>query len=162
MLRPNLTEQKMKSVQNIKRFADELGIELSRHDSLNYYFQYDSALIHLGLEQDREGLESIVTQSLVAGQVPQSPELTAWLLATNLELPLGAFGFKSGTIVLRQSLAAAQDLSLEQFRANFFTIAILADQFDDQIVARFGGKRSAELMREHDQQDFAWFGEPEA
>ncbi|MEA2433616.1 MAG: hypothetical protein QOG54_1073 [Actinomycetota bacterium] len=73
--------------------------------------------------------------------VPVSAELTSFLLGKNMDFVLGAFALdvENGAVWLNHNLMA-NPMSPEELGAVLGAIAHTADQYDDEIKERFGGR----------------------
>lgn len=71
-----------------------------------------------------------------------TPELTKWLLRKNVELHFGGFGLLfDDTIVFSYSLPGSS-IDAAALEAAITAVAVIADHYDDEIVAMAGGKRA--------------------
>ncbi|MBU3741839.1 MAG: YbjN domain-containing protein [Candidatus Kapabacteria bacterium] len=81
----------------------------------------------------------------VATGATLTPELTKWLLRKNVELHFGGFGLLfDDTIVFSYSLPGST-LDAAGLEAAITAVAVVADHYDDEIVAMAGGKRVIDL-----------------
>jgi len=72
-------------------------------------------------------------------------ELLRWLLRKNVELHLGAFGLLfDDTIVFTYALTGGS-ISPSELEAAVTSVAVIADHYDDEIVAMSGGLRAVDL-----------------
>lgn len=84
---------------------------------------------------------------LVKG-VNMTPELALELLKLNTRLRFGAFAYAEGKqlILLTHSLLGGETLDPPEITATIADLAHLADDHDDDIIARYGGQRMADLL----------------
>lgn len=88
----------------------------------------------------------IATRAVVASGAHVTPELAIFLLQANVSMLFGAFGLTpNGDIILEHNLMGST-VSREELRGSLLTVARLADEFDDQIVARWGGRRALDRL----------------
>jgi hypothetical protein len=81
----------------------------------------------------------------VVADATLTPELTKWLLRKNVELHFGSFGLLfDDTIVFSYSLPGST-LDAAGLEAAITAVAVVADHYDDEIVAIAGGKRVIDL-----------------
>jgi len=80
--------------------------------------------------------------SWVVTQVPGSPELADYLLKTNYRLPVGAFALDGDGDVVLKHVVLGDTLSQQELQRVLATLIELADDYDDEIRARFGGLRA--------------------
>jgi hypothetical protein len=86
---------------------------------------------------------------LVRG-VRMEQELALQLLSLNAVLRFGAFAFsKEGNVVLfLHSILGGKTLDQEELLATIRDVALIADDWDDKIIARFGGQTMQDLIEE--------------
>lgn len=86
---------------------------------------------------------------LVKG-VRMSQSLAIQLLHLNSILRFGAFAFvKEGDLVLfLHSILGGNTLDPEELLATIRDVALIADDWDDKIIERFGGQRMQDLLEE--------------
>ncbi|MGH9828980.1 MAG: T3SS (YopN, CesT) and YbjN peptide-binding chaperone 1, partial [Blastocatellia bacterium] len=84
--------------------------------------------------------------------VEPTEELMRFLLEYNLKLTMGGFGLapcESGEAsVLMTHTILGDTLTKDQLYASVSAIARAADDIDDQIVARFGGKTALDKLND--------------
>ena len=84
---------------------------------------------------------------LVKG-VTMTNELALELLKMNTRLRFGAFAYADGAhlVLITHSLLGGATLDPEELIATVEDMALLADEHDDDIIARFGGQRMSDLL----------------
>jgi len=88
---------------------------------------------------------SITTRAWVVREVDVVPELMEFLLHENDRMRFGAFGLDSDNDVFFEHTIVGGTLDKEELRASVTAVATTADRYDDQLVARFGGKRGLDI-----------------
>jgi hypothetical protein len=90
-----------------------------------------------------------VTAQVVSGVRPE-PSLFRQLLILNGTLRFGAFAYvPEGEIVLfSHSLLGGPTLDASELLAAVHDVALVADGYDDRIVARYGGRRMQDVIEE--------------
>ncbi|MEO1589806.1 MAG: YbjN domain-containing protein [Cyanobacteria bacterium J06632_22] len=89
---------------------------------------------------DEEAL--ITTRAFVVTDVEMTPELSYYLLRANDGIYFGRFALDGeDDIVFEHSLVGSSCDRIE-LRHSVTTVVRLADDYDDEIVARWGGKRA--------------------
>ncbi|MEO1297618.1 MAG: YbjN domain-containing protein [Cyanobacteria bacterium J06636_16] len=84
----------------------------------------------------------ITTRSYVVTDIELTPELTYYLLRENNGIRFGRFALDSeNDIVFEHSLVGSTCDQIE-LKYSVTTVTKLADTYDDEIVARWGGKRA--------------------
>jgi len=97
---------------------------------------------------DERAIVRCVAQ-LVKG-VRMEPALSIQLLSLNSVLRFGAFAYVSeGDLVLfLHSILGGETLDPEELVATIRDVALIADDWDDKIIERFGGQRMQDLLEE--------------
>ena len=76
-----------------------------------------------------------------------TPELTKFLLDENSKMRFGAFAIDAeGEVVFRHCIAGST-CDKEELETSVGAVAQTADEYDDQIVQRWGGQRALETTR---------------
>ena len=90
-----------------------------------------------------------VVAQLVKG-VRMSGDLALQLLHLNAQLRFGAFAFdpKDDLILFIHSLLGAATLDAEELLAAVTDVALIADEYDDKIIKKYGGQTMRELLEE--------------
>jgi hypothetical protein len=85
-----------------------------------------------------------VTAHVVTG-ASMSPELMKFLLRKNAELHIGGFGLLfDDTIVFSNSITGTH-MDRNELITAIAAVAVIADHYDDEIVALAGGKRASDI-----------------
>lgn len=90
-----------------------------------------------------------VTAQVVAGVRPE-PQLLRQLLILNGKLRFGAFAYEpDGELILfSHALLGGGTLNANEVLAAVHDVALVADRYDDHIVARYGGRRMQDVVEE--------------
>lgn len=116
-------------------------------DDGHYYVTYGSTVLEISV--DAYGPEEAIVRLVaycVQG-VDVSENLERGLLETNLDLPIGGFSLIDRDVFLCYSIfgkAIGRRSLLDAIAA----IANTSDEYDDLIVAKYGGKRAIDSLRE--------------
>lgn len=84
---------------------------------------------------------------LVKG-VNMTPELAYELLRLNTQINFGAFGYSAPAqlVLLTNSLLGGETLDAEEITATLENLVLVADQYDDLIIQKYGGQRMTDLL----------------
>jgi len=90
-----------------------------------------------------------VWSQVVSGVRPE-PSLFRQLLILNSQLRFGAFAYvPDGELILfAHSILGGQDMDPKELVATVHDVALVADEYDDRIVARYGGARMQDVIEE--------------
>jgi hypothetical protein len=86
----------------------------------------------------------------LVGGVTLDPKLAQQLLELNAHLRFGAFAYEpDGRIILfLHSILGGATLDPEELLATVRDVAVIADEYDDKIAARFGGQTMKDMLEE--------------
>ena len=86
----------------------------------------------------------------LARGVDMSPDLAMKLLRLNARMRFGAFGFvKDGQCVtFSHTLLGGDTLDAEEILATLRDVALVADEYDDQIIEEAGGQTMQQILEE--------------
>jgi hypothetical protein len=90
-----------------------------------------------------------VVAQLVKGVTMEVP-LALRLLEMNANLRFGAFGYVpvGDVIIFSHTLLGGSTLDAAELTATVRDVAIIADEYDDRIAARYGGQTMQDLLEE--------------
>jgi hypothetical protein len=120
-------------------------------DDGHFYVTYGSTVLEIAV--DAYGPEEAIVRMMaycVQG-VEVSENLERGLLETNLDLPIGAFALIGRDVFLCYSILG----KATNYRSLLDALAAVAntsDEYDDLIVARFGGETAIERLRREGEQ----------
>jgi len=106
--------------------------------------------IHVLPWEGERALVRLVAQ--LARGVEMTPDLALKLLRINASLRFGSFGWvrEGSCVTLQHTLLGAENLDGDEMMGALRDFAVLADEFDDRVVAEAGGKTMQELLAEHE------------
>jgi hypothetical protein len=90
-----------------------------------------------------------VVSQVVSGVRPE-PSLFRQLLILNSKLRFGAFAYvpEGELILFTHSILGGEDMDPKELVATVHDVALIADEYDDRIVARYGGARMQDVVEE--------------
>ena len=99
-------------------------------------------------KHDAKALVRVVAQ-VVQGVRPD-PSLFRQLLILNGQLRFGAFSFvpDGELVVFGHTMLGGTDMNPAELVATVHDIALIADEYDDRIVARYGGARMQDVVEQ--------------
>ena len=91
---------------------------------------------------------TVTTRAYVVTGVEATPDLMKYLLQKNTDtMMFGAFGLDhEGDIVLEHTLICSS-CDKEELKASVMSVVTMADKYDDEIVARWGGVKALDKLR---------------
>lgn len=81
-------------------------------------------------------------RSTVVSGAHLTPELLHFLLRQNGQVLFGAFSLSPEDNITFEHTIMGSTCDVEELQASVFAVLKVADQYDDQIVARWGGERA--------------------
>lgn len=131
----------------VEEFLADFGQSFSRVEARVYVARKGSALVHLRILPWEDDAVVEVGANVVEGAT-LSPDLLRELLEKNYQLVFGKFAVgPGGVIVLHHALLGSTLAKAELVRA-VLSVAQAADEWDDWIVARAGGKTALTRLRD--------------
>jgi len=87
--------------------------------------------------------EAIINvRSYVVSDVTLTPDLMHYLLQSNANFAIGAFGIGSENSIVFEHTIVGSTCDKEELRTSFHAVITIADEEDDFIVSRWGGNRA--------------------
>lgn len=133
--------------RQVKSYLDELVDEhFDDREHCDFYLKYGSTVLEISIlpyEEDDAVVE--ILAYCVQGAEP-SFDLATELLRLNTEVPLGAFSMVGNDIFYSHSFLGRR-LRPEQLIASLDAVASISDEYDEKIVAKYGGETALERLR---------------
>ena len=133
--------------RQVKTYLDELVEEhFDDADHCDFYLKYGSTVLEISIDPYEEDDAVIEVLAFCVQGVEQTFELMAELLKLNAEVPLGAFSMVGQDIFYSHSFLGRR-LRPEQLIASLDSVASISDEYDEQIVEKYGGETALERLR---------------
>ena len=133
--------------RQVKSFLDELVDEhFDDAEHCDFYLKYGSTVLEISInpyEEDDAVIE--VLAFCVQGAEPTF-DLMQELLHLNSEVSIGAFSMVDRDIFFSHSFLGRR-LQGEQLIASLNAVANISDEFDERLVAKYGGETALERLR---------------
>lgn len=81
-------------------------------------------------------------RSTVVSDVELTPELLSFLLRENHDMRFGAFSLSGNGDILFEHTIVGSTIDKKELESSVIAVLEIADKYDDEIVARWGGKRA--------------------
>ena len=119
------------------------------HDPENdhFYVRYGSTVLEISVEPYGDEEAMVVIMSYCVQDVELDEELMAGLLELNHEMACGHFSVVGNDIFFAHSLFGRSLDARDLLRA-ITAVATVADDYDDRIVARYGGQTALERIQD--------------
>ncbi|HEX6902551.1 MAG TPA: YbjN domain-containing protein [Thermoanaerobaculia bacterium] len=132
----------------LKEYLGELFDE-PYHDPENdhFYVRYGTTVLEISVEPYGSEETMVVIMSYCVQDVEVEEELMAGLLELNHRIPCGHFSVVGNDIFFAHSLFGRSLDPRDLLRA-ITAVATIADDYDDRIVARYGGQTALERIQD--------------
>lgn len=122
------------------------GVVHVRQDAPVYGVRFGSAFVQVSISPWGENEAIITTRSYVVYGANLREDLLKYLLRKNDEMRFGAFALDGdGDIVFSHTIVGST-CQKEELKASVYAVMKVADQYDDEIVGRWGGERALDRM----------------
>ncbi len=134
--------------EKLKEYLGELFDE-PYHDPENdhFYVRYGTTVLEISVEAYGSEETVIVIMSYCVQDVELDEELMAGLLEPNHQMACGHFSVVGNDIFFAHSLFG-RNLDPRDLLRAITAVATIADDYDDRIVARYGGQTALERIQD--------------
>ena len=133
--------------RQVKSYLDELVDEhFDDAEHCDFYLKYGSTVLEISIDPYEEDDAVIEVLAFCVQGANQSFELMQELLRLNSQLSIGAFSMVDRDIFFSHSFLGRR-LMPEQLIASLHAVANISDEFDERIVAKYGGETAIERIR---------------
>lgn len=133
--------------RQVKSYLDELVDEhFDNAEHCDFYVKYGTTVLEISIDPFQDDDAVIEVLAFCVQGVTASFELTRELLRINSEVPLGAFSMVGNDIFYSHSFLGRR-MPPEQFIASLDSVANISDEYDDQLVAKYGGETALDCLR---------------
>jgi hypothetical protein len=133
--------------RQVKSYLDELVDEhFDDAAHCDFYLKYGSTVLEISVIPYEEDDAVIEVLAFCVQGVEPSFDLMQELLRLNSEVPLGAFSLVGKNIFFSHAFLGRR-LVGEQLIASLNSVATISDDYDEELVARYGGETAIERIR---------------
>jgi hypothetical protein len=143
------TQAQKACYENVAPWVSDLfgGSVLRKSDKPILGVMHGSAFAQVGVFPWGDDDAIITTRAYVVTGTKLTPELMRFLLEENAGMRFGAFGVDDeGDIIFEHSIVGST-CDQKELESSVIHVARTADEYDDQIVARWGGERALDQIR---------------
>ena len=134
--------------RQVKSYLDELVDEhFDDAEHCDFYLKYGSTVLEISIMPYEDDDAVIEVLAFCVQGVQPSFELAQELLKLNSQVPLGAFSMVANDIFYSHSFLGRR-LRPEQLIASLDSVASISDDYDEHLVARYGGETALERLRQ--------------
>lgn len=144
------TAAQRKCYMKVKRWITELFGEIAAIDQERPLFAIPcgSAVVSVSVNSWSADDAVINTKAFVVTNGNLTPELMYFLLCKNAEMRFGAFGIDGDGEIIFEHNIVGSTCDKEELNASIIHVLTMADKYDDQIIANWGGYRAIDLLVE--------------
>lgn len=136
------------AANKVEKFLDDSNYEFVKFDDYTYTVTRGSSQVMIVIRPFTDNDCVVEFISNVVYETKVNPDLMYYLLRKNSELHFGGFGLLFDDTVTFSYSVAGKNLDENEFKVALNSVAIIADYYDDEIIASFGGKRATDLKEE--------------
>jgi hypothetical protein len=136
------------TVTHVESLLKELNVDYVSFDDGAFTVTRGSAAIMIVVRSFTDQESCVEVVSNVVSEATLNEEVMQFLLRKNAELHFGGFGLLfDGTIVFTYAMPGS-NLDLNELETAINAVTIIADHYDDEIVAMAGGRRATDINNE--------------
>lgn len=133
--------------RQVNSYLDELVDEhFDDAEHCDFYLKYGSTVLEISIKPYEEDDAVVEILAFCVKGVNPTADLMGELLRLNSEVPLGAFSIVGSDVFFSHSFLGRR-LHGEQLIASLVAVASISDDYDDRIIAKYGGKTALEQLR---------------
>lgn len=133
--------------RKVKSYLDELVDEhFDDAEHCDFYLKYGSTVVEISVEPFEDDDAVIEILAFCVQGVEPTNDLLRELLRLNAEVQLGAFSMIESDVFFSHSFLGRR-LQPDQLIASLNEVAAVSDEYDEQIVQRFGGQTALDRLR---------------
>jgi len=133
--------------RQVKSYLDELVDEhFDDAEHCDFYLKYGSTVLEISIDPYEDDDAVIEVLAFCVQGVEPTFELMQELLRLNSEVPLGAFSLLGKDVFYSHSFLGRR-LPPEQLIASLDSVASISDEYDEHLVAKYGGETALERLR---------------
>ncbi len=141
------TQSQEEVYRQVKSYLDELVDEhFDDAEHCDFYLKYGSTVLEISIDPYEEDDAVVEVLAFCVQGVEATFEMAQELLQLNSVVPLGAFSVVNNNIFYSHSFLGRR-LRPEQFIASLDAVASISDEYDERLVARYGGETALERLR---------------
>src|SRR2546428_10482138 len=130
-----------------KSYLDELVDEhFDDAEHCDFYLKYGSTVLEISIEPYEEDDAIVEVLAFCVQGVEPSLAMVRALLRLNSDVRLGAFSMDGSDVFFSHSFLGRR-LRPEQFIASLDSVAMISDEYDDTLVAQYGGETARQGSR---------------
>lgn len=118
-----------------------------REDAPIFSVMVGSALAQVGVSAWGQDDATITTRAYVVTGCELTQELMLFMLKENDKMRFGAFGVDQENDIFFEHTIVGSTSDKEEIKASVMAVILTADEYDDKIIAQWGGQRALDRIR---------------
>lgn len=140
-------EQQAETHAKVEEYLNELFESPYLDQETGHFFvRYGTTVLEISVEPHGPSEAAVLIVAYCVQGVELREELLLGLLEVNHQLPFGAFSLVGTDIFFSHSLLG-RSLDARSLLRIIETVATISDDYDDRIVAKYGGQTAVEKIR---------------
>jgi len=133
----------------VREYLSDLFEDEPYHDPENnhFYVRYGTTVLEISVEPYGSDEAMVTVMSYCVQDVEVEEELLLGLLELNHQTPCGSFSLVGNDIFFAHSLFG-RSLEPRDLLRTITSVATMSDDYDDRIVARYGGQTALEKIQD--------------
>ncbi len=119
-------------------------------DDRLYVVKQGSTYVMISIVPWGDGKALVRSAAQLVKGVQMDGQLAVELLQLNAQLRFGAFGYdrQEQLVIFTHSILGGTTLDADELLATLTDVAIIADEYDDKIIGKYGGQTMRDLLEE--------------
>jgi hypothetical protein len=141
-------EQQQRTHNKVAEYLEELFDSPFLDEETGHFFvRYGTTVLEIFVEPHGPEEAAVMIVAYCVQDVELQEDLLLGLLEVNHQLPFGSFSLVGQDIFLSHSLLG-RSLDARSLLRIIEAVATISDEYDDRIVAKFGGQTAVEKIRD--------------
>lgn len=137
-----------KTLERVRQILAEKQVEYVTFDNGAITLEFGSTQIMIVVREFTEDDTVVECMATVVTGASITPELMRFLLRKNAELHFGSFGLLFDNSIIFSHALNGANLDNNELLTALHAVAVIADHYDDEIVAMAGGYRAVDSQQE--------------
>ncbi len=135
--------------ERVRTYVNELFEDTYFEEATgHFYVRYGSTVLEISVEPYGPEEVIVVLMAYCVQDVVVDEQLLLGLLELNHSLPVGAFSLVGDSDIFFSHTLFGRDLDSKDLLTAISAVATTSDDYDDRIVARYGGQRALDRIRD--------------
>lgn len=145
-----ITEAQKNTYKKVNKFLTQIFGEMIKKPAEKTVFLYQkgSTVTHIAIWPWRDNDAIVCVRSYVNFGAELVPDLLHHLLTLNNDMRFGAFGIDEDGDIFFEHTIVGSTCNKDEIKASVMAVSHTADQYDEQIMKKWGGVRQIDRIKE--------------